>query len=429
MGKKKVKDPLAPKPPLNSYMEFALEERIEVLKDLGQVSIKEVGKEIGSRWKKLDEEAKQKYVLKSRQNQELYKIEKQKYEQNKPVEQNEYPPSDTMMNQKKKKKKHPLAPKLPLSSYMEFAKEQRPKVLSDLGNLSLGEVGKELGRQWQKLGELEKSVYEDKYRENRAKYKAEKEAFDNNLAKDQENSGLDPPEHIPANKALSSPQQEDQSISEPNTIKLEHLGFAQGKGFSWHPALKTDVLARGTRVKITFFGTGEQGTVDKKNWIVFSEQSLAKMSAKLVKTAPFQTGLGQLRSLRDKILSDATVTSSGIGFTPQMGSRRFRSLDKEHLQTEEMENTRQMEKKMFLEGGGKLWRCRDCGWKGQFRHRAKAHSRDCGQRKRATKRRCQEKKYECSNGVCLMVFAKRSQLLKHYRYRFHIFFYSYLFEW
>ena len=163
MGKKKVKDPLAPKPPLNSYMEFALEERSEVLKDLGQVSIKEVGKEIGSRWKKLDEEAKQKYVLKSRQNQELYKIEKQKYEQNKPVEQNEYPPSDTMMNQKKKKKKHPLAPKLPLSSYMEFAKEQRPKVLSDLGNLSLGEVGKELGRRWQKLGELEKSVYEDKY--------------------------------------------------------------------------------------------------------------------------------------------------------------------------------------------------------------------------------------------------------------------------
>ena len=418
MGKKRPKDPLAPKPPLNCYMEYALEERSEVLKDLGQVSSKEVGKEIGSRWKKLTEEEKQKYVVKSKKNQEIYKVEKQNYEKNKPVELT--PSSDTSMNQKKKKK-HPLAPKLPLSSYMEFAKEQRPRVLADIGNLSVTEVGKEMGRQWQKLGDLEKKVYEDKYRENRAKYKIEMEAFDIILAEEQDDSSLelDPPELIVADKALSSPQQEDQSTSEANTIKLEHIGFAKQKGFSWHPALKTDALARGTRVKITFFGTGEQGTVDKKNWIVFSEQSLAKMSAKLVKTAPFQTGLGQLRSLRDKILSDAAVTSSGIGFTPHMGTRRFRSLDKEHLQTEEMENTRQMEKKMYLEGGGKLWRCRDCAWKGQFRHRAKAHSRDCGQRKRASKRRCQDKKYECSNETCDMIFAMRSQLLKHYRYIFH----------
>jgi len=42
-----------------------------------------------------------------------------------------------------------------------------------------------------------------------------------------------------------------------------------------------------------------------------------------------------LKSLRDKILSDVAVTSSGIGFTPQMGSRRFRS--KEYLQIYKIE--------------------------------------------------------------------------------------------
>ena len=46
----------------------------------------------------------------------------------------------------KKQKKDPLAPKGPLSSFLEFGKIERSKILSDLGPLSLVEVGKELGR-------------------------------------------------------------------------------------------------------------------------------------------------------------------------------------------------------------------------------------------------------------------------------------------
>ena len=331
MGKKS-KDPFAPKLPLNSYMEFAADQRSKIVKDLGQVSTKEVGRETGLRWKNLSEEERKKYVEKSRQNLQQYRVQKEDYEKNRRVEPMDCQPS------KKKKKKNPLAPKLPLSSYMEFAREQRSNVLAEFGKLSLSEVGKELGKQWRILSKDEKEKYELKSKENRARYEAEMKAI-----AVQEGTGLEDdraaaPTIDETTAATSLPSQEThgQESSGPEPIKLLQLGFAKQRGFTWHPAIKESTLAKETRVKVTFFGTGEAATVDKKDWVVFSEQSLARISSpKLIKTAPFKAALWQLRSLREKILSDTPVTSSGIRFNSLMGSRRLRSLDKDHLQTEE----------------------------------------------------------------------------------------------
>ena len=321
MGKKS-KDPFAPKPPLNSYMEFAADERSKIVAELGQVSTKEIGREAGLRWKNLSEEDKKKYVEKSRLNQQQYMMQKEVYEKNRGVE-----PRDCQPN-RKKKKRNPLAPKLPLSSYMEFAREQRTNVLAEFGKLSLSEVGRELGKRWQSLSKDEKEKYELKSKENRARYEAEMKAFT-----DQEETDLEDDGGVTSTKDnSSSSENHGQESSAPEPIKLEQLGFAKQKGFNWHPALKNSVLARGTRVKVTFFGTGEAATVDKKDWVVFSEQSLARISSpKLTKTVPFQAALGQMKSLREKVLGDMPVTSSGIGFTPLMGSRRLKSLDKDHL--------------------------------------------------------------------------------------------------
>ena len=73
----------------------------------------------------------------------------------------------------KKQKKDPLAPKGPLSSFLEFGKVERSKILSDLGSLPLVEVGKELRRRWKLLDQETKMVYEKKAGENRARYKQE----------------------------------------------------------------------------------------------------------------------------------------------------------------------------------------------------------------------------------------------------------------
>ena len=35
-----------------------------------------------------------------------------------------------------------------ISSFFLFAEEERLKVMSELGNISVGEVGKEMGRRW-----------------------------------------------------------------------------------------------------------------------------------------------------------------------------------------------------------------------------------------------------------------------------------------
>ena len=120
--------------------------------------------------------------------------------------------------------------------------------------------------------------------------------------------------------------------------------------------MKTSSIARGTRVKVTFFATGQCATVNKSKWIVLSNQTESKIKTdKLAKNATFRAGLEQMKSLRNHLLSDSPVTSSGIGFDPQIGGRRFRILNKDHLQAEEEENTRKMEKKMFQKDGSMLW--------------------------------------------------------------------------
>ena len=48
-----------------------------------------------------------------------------------------------------KKQKDPEAPRRPLSPYMLFVKEERPKVVADMGStVTIGEVEKEMGRMW-----------------------------------------------------------------------------------------------------------------------------------------------------------------------------------------------------------------------------------------------------------------------------------------
>ena len=58
---KKLRDPYAPKPPLNAYMEFCKQERVKVRSECQGFTIKEVVKEIGVKWKKLQQEEKYKY--------------------------------------------------------------------------------------------------------------------------------------------------------------------------------------------------------------------------------------------------------------------------------------------------------------------------------------------------------------------------------
>ena len=60
-------------------------------------------------------------------------------------------------------------------------------------------------------------------------------------------------------------------------ILLEDLGFAKQSGYEWHPALKRGEIARGSRIKVTFFGTGDSCFVNKADWIQYSEETKLKV--------------------------------------------------------------------------------------------------------------------------------------------------------
>ena len=85
--KKKKKDPNAPKGAKSSYMWFAKETRAELLAENPNISVPEVGKECGRRWKELSPSEKSKYVDMAAKDKERYQMELAKYEAEKEAEQ------------------------------------------------------------------------------------------------------------------------------------------------------------------------------------------------------------------------------------------------------------------------------------------------------------------------------------------------------
>jgi hypothetical protein len=79
------------------------------------------------------------------------------------------------MTKKKMKKvlKDPAAPKRPMTSFFLFGEEERPRVMAELGNISVGEVAKELGRRWAVSDKDRKGRYETIHMEAKARYEEE----------------------------------------------------------------------------------------------------------------------------------------------------------------------------------------------------------------------------------------------------------------
>ena len=62
------------------------------------------------------------------------------------------------------------------------------------------------------------------------------------------------------------------------------------------------VFANGSRMKVTFFGTGQTGIVDKAKWVSYSMQVENRIkTAALMKNPAFKFGLSQMKELINKI--------------------------------------------------------------------------------------------------------------------------------
>ena len=406
-----MKDPLAPQKPVSSYMEFVREQRKMVDSGLSSLSVVEAGKELGRRWKCLIPEEKQKFVEKSRENRDRYDKELEEYE----------------------KTKKPMPPKKPPGSYVEFMKTEKKKILEEFGTMREGELGKELGKRWRDLPREEKLVFEEITKKNFETYQKDLAAFLEDSA--EPSATLGAPHSEPSSEKTPSvkPTRDPDAVkvtsapvasaknSDEKQIRAEDLGFAKQKGYSWHPAVKTGEGSRGQRIKVKYFGTFETGTVDRVKWLKFSVQSESKIcTTRLLMKPEFKLALEQLKNMLRKIHFEEgeMLTSSHLGVPLPPVGRKLVKLSKEGLMKDEEQNMVTMKQKIVefdsVDGPFKFG-CKDCNWKGKFAHKAKAHARDCGSRKKEVVKRSKEKRFPCSGDGCTLTFSLLSQLQLHYR--------------
>ena len=378
------------KAPLSAYMEFVKEERSKVLCELGLApsQVGAAGKELGRRWQALSKEEREKFEERGKANREAYKIEIEKL--------------GPVTTRKVKK----LA-----SPFILFAKEERAKVITELGVMSVGDMGKELGRRWRNLSREEKAVHEDKCKENKKKYETEMENLE------QSSANTDPA--VSSEEGLLPSDVQVDGDEDENEILAADLGFAKQKFYSWHPALRTGTMSGGTRIKVTYFGTAETGTVDRNKWLPYSEQVEARVATpRLLKDSGFMKALNQMKDMLNRLnFSEETVKrSTGVGFSALPVGRKLVKLTKEGLKKDEEQNSRFMKEKIVETNEAPYkWRCIDCNWKGKYLHKAKSHARDCGSRVKDQKKRSVVEKYDCSVAECPQSFSLMSQLQAHYR--------------
>ncbi|KAK7081019.1 High mobility group box 1 [Halocaridina rubra] len=94
--------------------------------------------------------------------------------------------------------KDPNRPKRALSAFFYYANDERPKVRAANPDFSVGEVAKELGRQWNEMTESEKAKYEKQAEEDRARYDREMQIYklgESPLKKMKASNGHPVPEH------------------------------------------------------------------------------------------------------------------------------------------------------------------------------------------------------------------------------------------
>jgi len=165
--KKKKKDPNAPKGAKTGFLFFTASLRPE-LTEKG-LSVPEIAKECGKRWKELSDEDKQPFQDDGEKDKARYHEEQATYlasdaylasdfAKKKEEGGNTVEPSPAK-KQTKKKKKDKNAPKGAMSAYMLFCADQRAKLKEEHPDWGLPEMGKALGAAWGLLDDAAKEPF------------------------------------------------------------------------------------------------------------------------------------------------------------------------------------------------------------------------------------------------------------------------------
>ncbi|KAA0190019.1 hypothetical protein HAZT_HAZT001705 [Hyalella azteca] len=128
------------------------------------VQFGEFAAQCSQRWKTMSDKEKEKFHEMSVEDKGRFAEQMKDY----------VPPPGTPRGRRRrrgaKKERDPNKPKRALSAFFYYAKDERAKVRASNPDFSVGEVAKELGRQWNELTEAQKAPYEKAAEEDRARY-------------------------------------------------------------------------------------------------------------------------------------------------------------------------------------------------------------------------------------------------------------------
>ncbi|KAK8748725.1 hypothetical protein OTU49_015959 [Cherax quadricarinatus] len=134
------------------------------------VQFAEFSRQCSERWKTMSEKEKKKFHDMAEEDKTRFNEEMKDF----------VPPAGGRRGRRgrgNKPPKDPNKPKRALSAFFYYANDERAKVRAANPDFSVGEVAKELGRQWAEMSESEKIKYEKMAEEDRARYNKAMSAY------------------------------------------------------------------------------------------------------------------------------------------------------------------------------------------------------------------------------------------------------------
>ena len=208
MASKKQESP--PKPPRSAFICFSDSKKKEILERSDRLNTKDLLKLVAEDWRGLSPNERAFWDEEARNDKVRYVREKAAYK-------------GPWNLPKRRAKKHPLAPKRPMSAFLKFSQQKRPSVKRENPDMANTDISALLGSYWRNASTAEKAPFVEEELLERAKYKEAIKKFRDGQAK------VDAARRT-SHRVAVQPQN---SILEPSDSFLERFamgseGFATG---------------------------------------------------------------------------------------------------------------------------------------------------------------------------------------------------------
>jgi len=143
--------PAPPKRAMNAYMHFSKSRRPALMKANPDTSVLEIGKLMGSEWKKIDAKGKKKFVQEADKDKKRYEKEAAKYVK----EHGEIPKRKVRAKKVDSKPKQKRKP----SAYNMFIKDRMQATMQKMGTTKVVEAMSALAKEWKGLTTKQQAKY------------------------------------------------------------------------------------------------------------------------------------------------------------------------------------------------------------------------------------------------------------------------------